>query len=333
MDQFISKNDSKILKCVAICLMVFHHLFAFPERVAVKYINIFDFNFFHFETLLSYFGRICIVMFVFISGYGMSKQFFYDENTSLLEQYKRTIKKLWKFYTMYWLIMLVTLPYGFIKGIYKFELIGFIKNIIGLNCSYNAEWWYVWFYINLLLLFPLIFRTVNWIMRKSKSISKILVILLTVITIFFKQDFSYWMIVILSIGIVKYSLFDRLYNKIENIILIPIIGCICCFFLRSYIPLNIDFIISIFLCFFIVAIRKEIRINNLVESICINIGNYSMYIWLIHSFFCYYYFQNFTYSFYISWIIFIVCMTVSYMVGLLINKIYTYLKLISTLKI
>lgn len=170
-------------------------------------------------------------------------------------------------------------------------------------------------------------------MRKSKSISKILVILLTVITIFFKQDFSYWMIVILSIGIVKYSLFDRLYNKIENIILIPIIGCICCFFLRSYIPLNIDFIISIFLCFFIVAIRKEIRINNLVESICINIGNYSMYIWLIHSFFCYYYFQNFTYSFYISWIIFIVCMTVSYMVGLLINKIYTYLKLISTLKV
>lgn len=328
MDQLISKNDSKILKCIAICLMVFHHLFAFPERITVEYINIFDFSFFHFETLLSYFGRICIAMFVFVSGYGMSKQFFYDTNTSVLEQYKRTIKKLWKFYTMYWIIMLVTLPYGFIKGIYKFELISFIKNVIGLNCSYNAEWWYVWFYIKLLLLFPLIIRTVNWVMEKSKSISIILVLLLSVITIFFKQDFSYWMIVIISIGIVKYSLFDRLYHKIENKVSISIIGCICCFFLRTYIPLNIDLILSIFFCFFIVAIRREIKIKNHIESFCLKVGNYSMYIWLIHSFFCYYYFQNFTYSFYVSWIIFIVCMTISYISGFLIDKVYDYLEFI-----
>lgn len=325
MDQFISKNDSEIIKCVAICLMVFHHLFAFPGRIAVEYINVFDFSFFHFETLLSYFGRICISMFVFVSGYGMSKLFFYDTNTSLLEQYKRTIKKLWKFYTMYWIIMLVTLPYGFIKGIYKFELISFIKNVIGLNCSYNAEWWYVWFYIKLLLLFPLIIRTVNWVMEKSKSISIILVLLLSVITIFFKQDFSYWIIIIFSIGIVKYSLFDRLYNKIENQEFIPIIGSICCFFLRTYIPLNIDFIISIFFCFFIVTIKKQLRTNNFFESVFEKIGNYSMYIWLIHSFLCYYYFQKFIYRFYISWMIFAICMLISFILSFCIDKIYIYI--------
>lgn len=136
------------------------------------------------------------------------------------------------------------------------------------------------------------------------------------------------MIVIISIGIVKYSLFDRLYHKIENKVSIPIIGCICCFFLRTYIPLNIDLILSIFFCFFIVAIRREIKIKNHIESFCLKVGNYSMYIWLIHSFFCYYYFQNFMYSFYVSWIVFIVCMTISYILGFLIDKAYEYLKFI-----
>lgn len=325
MDQFISKNDSKILKCIAICLMVFHHLFAFPERIAVEYINVFDFSFFHFETLLSYFGRICIAMFVIVSGYGMSKQFFYDTNTSLLEHYKRTIKKLWKFYTMYWIIMLVILPYGFIKGIYKFELISFIKNVIGFNCSYNAEWWYVWFYIKLCLLFPLIIRTVNQVMEKSKSISIILILLLSGITIFFEQDFSYWMIVIFSIGIVKYSLFDRLYNKIDNKIYLYILGCICCFIFRIYSPFNMDFVTVLFFCFFIVAIKKQLRINSFLESILEKIGNYSMYIWLLHSFLCYYYFQKFIYRFYISWMIFAICMLISFLLSICIDKIYIYI--------
>lgn len=35
----LSKHDTKAMKGIAILLMVFHHLFAFPNRVSVEYVT------------------------------------------------------------------------------------------------------------------------------------------------------------------------------------------------------------------------------------------------------------------------------------------------------
>ena len=43
--QYISKNESIIIKSIAVMLMVFHHLFGFPERINSDYIIISDFSF------------------------------------------------------------------------------------------------------------------------------------------------------------------------------------------------------------------------------------------------------------------------------------------------
>lgn len=67
---FISQQDAVMLQGFAVSLMVWHHLFGFPERISAPYVLVFDFLF-HIETLASYFGRICISVFAFCSGYGM----------------------------------------------------------------------------------------------------------------------------------------------------------------------------------------------------------------------------------------------------------------------
>lgn len=322
MDEFITKKDSKIIKCFAICLMVFHHLFAFPERIYVNYIMPFDFNKFHFETMLAYFGRICIPLFVFVSGYGMSKKYFANKNISIAEQFKLCLKKLLRFYCMYWIVMLITLPYGFFTGIYHFELLDFVKNLLGFNCTFNKEWWYVFFYIKLVILFPIIVRIMNYILNKSRNITIVLLICLSICTFFSNNEFSYWIIILYSITIVRFSLFDRMSHLLKNNKFIYFIGLILCFFCRTYSPYNIDFIISIILIFCIVSINHKFKMNSLINSMFVKIGNYSIYIWLTHSFFCYYYFQKFLYNFRISWVIFAVCIILCYILGIILDMIY-----------
>lgn len=88
-----------MLQGFAVSLMVWHHLFGFPERVNVPYILVFD-SLFHIETLASYFGRICIAVFAFCSGYGMEKKALSEENkglTSIAKNYGYTITHLLKF--------------------------------------------------------------------------------------------------------------------------------------------------------------------------------------------------------------------------------------------
>lgn len=77
--QYISKSESVIIQSITVMMMVFHHLFGFPERINSDYIIISEFSFLHIGTIISYFGRICIGIFAFNFGYGMYKKikFFY----------------------------------------------------------------------------------------------------------------------------------------------------------------------------------------------------------------------------------------------------------------
>lgn len=98
--QYISKNESIIIQSIAVMLMVFHHLFGFPERINSDYIIISDFSFLHIGTILSYFGRICIGIFAFNFGYGIYKKlnsFTYSSYFDVLKKgvwlYIKTAKK------------------------------------------------------------------------------------------------------------------------------------------------------------------------------------------------------------------------------------------------
>lgn len=56
-------DDSKILKGIAICAMLWHHLFyEHPEYGKIV---------FHLALL----GKVCVSMFLMISGYGLTKQY------------------------------------------------------------------------------------------------------------------------------------------------------------------------------------------------------------------------------------------------------------------
>ena len=71
-DEF-STNDTKALKGLGIILMLIHHLWAFPKRLAGGELK----HFLNVDgvSLISYigkFGQICVPLFFFLGGYGIS---------------------------------------------------------------------------------------------------------------------------------------------------------------------------------------------------------------------------------------------------------------------
>ena len=65
-----------------------------------------------------------------------------------------------------------------------------------------------------------------------------------------------------------------------------------------------------------VLIKSNICIKT-INKVLFFVGTYSTYIWLTHTFFAYYYFQDFIYSFKYSTIIFMVCLLCTILTGII----------------
>jgi uncharacterized membrane protein len=106
MSKEFSRHDTKIMKGVAVILMLMHHLWFCPDRLSgnLKYlINCFQNSSIYY---LGSFGQICVSLFFFLGGYGLwciSKKGKLD--------ILNNIKKL---YISYWKVFLVFIPIGFI---------------------------------------------------------------------------------------------------------------------------------------------------------------------------------------------------------------------------
>ena len=129
----LTKEKSNIIYGIAACLMVFHHLFAFPERIPNTYVAVLDFNFLHVETMIAYFGKICISLYAFISGYGLTQKAKHVSSVFLM--IKNQIEK---FYIHYWMVFVIFVPYGIVKSIYEINIGKLLGNFIGWYCTYNA---------------------------------------------------------------------------------------------------------------------------------------------------------------------------------------------------
>lgn len=66
-----TQKQTDIAKGEAVCLMFAHHLFNFPSRLVdgSTYVQILPFL--NLEAILGAFGKICVAIFLFLSGYGM----------------------------------------------------------------------------------------------------------------------------------------------------------------------------------------------------------------------------------------------------------------------
>ena len=157
-----------MIKGIAVLMMLTHHLWGFPERVA-------DLQLGGVYVQIGSACKMCVSIFMFLSGYGLYVTY----------RKKQTIdcpKRVWNTYRRFWQVMMVFVPLGLLFGC-TFDLQEFISNALCLTCSYNHEWWFLSTYIELLIIFALLLP-----MAKSRFFSPLLVCMAVLMRVY--ADYS-----------------------------------------------------------------------------------------------------------------------------------------------
>ena len=164
----LSRQDTSIMKGIAICAMLLHHLYACPITDGIE-------SYGGFLKWIGIFGKVCVSIFLFCSGYGMSIQYRKVESWSDSTIFLR--RRLIKLYTYFWVVYAIFVPitvflfnrplsaaYGYHSNLYK-EVASVVLDLFcipGRN-PYNVTWWFNQLILVMYLLFPLTI----WLVRKA----------------------------------------------------------------------------------------------------------------------------------------------------------------------
>ena len=319
IDNFMSKDDTKVMKAIAICCMLAHHLWCFPTRIPGGSLqHLFTIFGIQSTTYFGFFGKICVPMFFFFGGYGVYKSYFgkkYD-----------IVDKLKKLYFAYWKIFLIFIPIGFLffskQQAYCSELFIYtrflrldarelVSNFIGFTSTYNREWWFLISYAFALISFPFIRAIID---RFSARINIFIAIVITILVTnifpgisksetlgflntnylyikFFCQIAPYATCFWMGAVVARNGLMDRLNDSMKkHHLLNPVADilawAIIIFLRQSEIGDKFDiFYIPV------LTVTTLDLINRLkfLRVASIAIGKQSTNMWLIHPFFCYYF--------------------------------------------
>lgn len=151
----ISRLTSTQIKGIAIIMMIFHHLFSYPDWWKTSFSPVL-YSFIPLEYIVV-FGqcmKMCIPVYAFITGYGLSCSYAGKKVTDI---YKWTIRKLISLLLNYWLILGAVVLMLFFCGRLDINVKGFVGNLFGLGELIIPFAWYISFYIIILLVFPLLY--------------------------------------------------------------------------------------------------------------------------------------------------------------------------------
>lgn len=321
----LSVEDTNVLKGLAIMLMLVHHLFWVPNGL---FDDIYLFDNRYLVNEIGIFSKLCVSIFVFLSGYGLIVKAERNGGTigNLKKYYYKRFKKL---YLNYWFIWILFVPISvFYFGI-TFEesygsnvLMNLTADLLGVHeifftpiLCYNPSWWYYSCIIVLYLLFPLMYRLI-----KQDYLILILISLIISFLPIPHSGYIQFYIISFTLGMYTYSL-PRTCNKYLSLLLL-VVFCICRNF-NKY-PLLIDgmIVLSIIRCY------VSFSVPSTIKKIFSFLGRHSMNIFLFHVFFLMW-FSDYVYSFrnpiLIFVLLFISCIVVSVVLEWI--KKYTLYKL------
>ena len=325
------KSDTQIIKGLAILLMLMHHLWFFPDRIAggeLKYL--FTFLGKASTNIMGSFGKICVSLFFFVGGYGIYKKS-EEKDFNILKNIK-------KIYLNYWKIFLIFIPIGYLffsnqkayctdPVIYsvfsKFSFSNLLPNFFGVSSTLNREWWFLEDYIVAIISFPFIKRLFE---NKSTSTNIFIIVIMTILmcNVFptiggyeslgvLNNNYLYYTFLCQAVPFVscfwlgilfaKDNLFNNLIKKINEIVkfnpVFDIFGIISIIYLRQFVIGEIlDILyVPILIVLFLDLVKRIPKLKELFTLL----GNNSTNMWLIHSFYCYYFYEVVRVITYLKW--------------------------------
>ena len=326
----MSKEESLIVKGVAILMMLYLHLFNQMTNVAICDNMIFIGNM-PFTYILSR-ATNPVAFFIILSGYGL-----------YVSHHRGTYKvwhKLKALYLHYWiaLIIFVALGYWIVGGEkYPGGWMKIAENVTAWNVTYNGEVWFLFPYMMVML-------TSKWIVRmldRYRAWVCIGVLLFLHLCCgflisrygpqFLYHDqllykpvlyVSFLFPFALGVYMAKFQLVGKLrfggtspslkHKKTCWLLILLLVAFRCCFATGAF---HILYAFA-FIILFVNAPRF-----NVVDRLLQEMGRRSTSMWFVHSCFCYYLFHDFVYGLKYPLVIFLFLVVVSYLTAVVIDKI------------
>ena len=316
-----SRQDTKALKGVAILLMLMHHLLAYPDRMPTKYQYAVSAAALKQLMTVGSFGKICVYIFMFLGGLGLAKQ---------IQAHKfHLFKKIWGLYRVYWRVFFVFVPLGFLffrnqprysqafmwNRFASFSIGKFIQNLTGYASTYNGEWWFVRVFIAAIFLGTIYYYLTEKI--NNVYLETGLVLFTSVFTVKFLPALiklppfsslasSYlWMQLFMPnaficsylFGIVfgKYDVFANLrrlfssYNAFWRA-MIGLLLIACAFYFQENVFGNVSEMMLVITPVFMTGCLLLLDLSAKASKVLRYFGRMSTNLWLIHTFFCYYFY-------------------------------------------
>ena len=361
----VSKTDTLAIKAVAVMMMVIHHTFGFPERLAegVGYDSMMSLRGGQpLEFMLGSFGKLCVALFMLLSGFGMYRSYLNRKRENGEVSFTQMIvKRIKNVYIKWWQILIIFGLIGLWLGAANIptDSAVWLKNLLVIDTGMYPEAWFLVPYLITMCLFPLIIR---WFERKHANmwVDAVFIFLLNTIVIsliiptvskyeclaVLCGSFFYQRIIVtlatLSMFmagcfLAKYNVIERIracfdYGYIAKLVGLVMIATVYVIRQNMLMPVQwgwdtLDFFYA---AVFTIGMLLLLDGLNLIKKFLAFIGKQATGIWLIHAFFCYYYFQKFTYSFRNPILIFLFLMVVSsllsWVIGLILSGIWSLLK-------
>ena len=280
--------DTTVLKGLALLLLLCHHCWFTGDGFDDAYLQGVPV----FKNL-GIFCKVCVSIFVFLSGYGLT------ESTMK----KGGIRSIWGFYRRryfrlmfnYWLIYLIFVPLGVFLFGRTFTLVygehwtipaiadflGVHQLVMGSPMGYNPTWWFYSLIILLSLVYP--------VMWKYRTLWPLMIPCAFIGSIFYSTlDYCLPFICGMAVSLVKPELNGGGNSHVFITLLFPFV---CVFRFKISAPVLWDTAIVLY----IVYIAKNFNWPQLLLSGLGFLGKHSFNIFLFHTFIFSYYFHEFIY--------------------------------------
>ncbi|WP_026513907.1 acyltransferase family protein [Butyrivibrio sp. LB2008] len=308
----MNKAEANTIKGIAIILMYVHHLFYLVDRVN-KY-NISPL-FFSQNCMLKIgaYGKVCVAIFSFISGYGLTKVFYGNSNCDARCIIKRVLRL--QLSTMLCLISGVAVASALGKHTYSEVYMGsgIVRSVLYFICDaaglaflygtplYNGAWWYLTIAIWIIVIIPIVCSIIEKIGNKFIICFIFLYLAVKLHCVYdgFWLNLYIYGIFFPIVGVVLATHDEVMVFAKRKKRLFFIISVICIFIGYigfDYISPNVEFILLLSVIGITFIGISLCELNIIAKGLGI-LGKYSKYMFLCHSFFLSYFFQEHIYSF------------------------------------
>ena len=309
------KRQTNIAKGIALCMLLWHHLFyndtdhykLFTSLYIITTGNI------PIESFIADFGKICVSIFLFLSGYGLYKSWTsYKRKCSvngrlkLGKQFVFVKNHLLKLMSEYWFIFIIFVPIGFFLG--KFSPAQWYEHIIdffGLanlfqTPTFNSTWWFMSIIIVYYLIFPLLMKLNDYSPEILLAISIFLALIPFIyhFPFYIRDILQYLLSFISGIYFANYNLLRRTnvhLNTYPKKIIVSLLFLISFLIIRLYIIYRqyySDILGTIPIVLLSYMLISKIKF---LDKILEEIGKVSGKIFMFHTFINSIYFRDFAY--------------------------------------